>query len=49
MIAPNQESEANVEPLDERFALLVELFEETVDVADQMDIVQFEAPKGNFF
>ena len=49
MIAPNQESEANVEPLDERFALLEELFEETVDVADQMDVVQFEAPKGNFF
>ncbi|KAG1434716.1 hypothetical protein G6F56_014213 [Rhizopus delemar] len=31
VIAPNQESEANVEPLDERFALLEELFEETVD------------------
>ncbi|KAG1438852.1 hypothetical protein G6F56_012501 [Rhizopus delemar] len=45
VIAPNQETEANVEPLDERFALLEELFEETVDVADQMDVVQFEAPK----
>ncbi|KAG1434706.1 hypothetical protein G6F56_014217 [Rhizopus delemar] len=47
VILPGQEPEMNVEPLDERFALLEELFEETVDVADQMDVVQFEAPKGN--
>lgn len=33
----------NVEPLDERFTLLEELFEETVEVADQMDVIQFEA------
>ncbi|KAG1434573.1 hypothetical protein G6F56_014263 [Rhizopus delemar] len=49
VIAPNQESEVNVEPLDERFTLLEELFEETVEVADQMDVIQFEAPKGIFF
>ena len=46
---PDQEAEVDVETLDERFALLEEFFEEAIDVNDQMDVVQFEAPKGIFF